>query len=198
MVLLPEFAEARQSCQSGLQAKVCTSEVALTDIVYAAQRMSQWCWAASASMVFSVYGYSVPQEQIVEAVFGRLVNLPAFNTQILSQLLSRRWTDVHGRQFECRIAGLYDAYTGVGAIDNWTIVSALTAGKPLFYCNTSHAMVLTAVVYQTSPMGMMLINAGFVDPYPGIGPRGASPAEMYPVPAGGAMTYLALPEVRRV
>lgn len=44
-----------------------------------AQRMPQWCWAASLSAVFGYYDVDRTQEQIVLATYGRLVNLPAYD-----------------------------------------------------------------------------------------------------------------------
>lgn len=160
------------------------------------QFASQWCWAASVSNIFDLYGFEVSQTTIVQTVYGRLVNLPAFNTATISNLLSRVWEDETGKRFRCRIRGLFDAYSNTAALNNLQIISALRNEKPLLFCNRSHAMVLTALTYAQTPAGPVVLNLGFFDPWPGRGLRGPDhPSEGMPIQAGGQMTYLALPEV---
>ncbi|MBN9498345.1 MAG: hypothetical protein J0H39_16440 [Alphaproteobacteria bacterium] len=160
------------------------------------QFASQWCWAASVSNIFDLYGFEVSQATIVQTVYGQLVNLPAFDTTTISRLLSRDWNDESGKSFRCRIRGIFDAYSGASTLDNRRIISALRSERPLLFCNRSHAMVLTAMTYTQTPMGPFVLNVGFFDPWPGRGLRGPDhPLEAHPVHSGGHMTYLALPEI---
>ncbi|MGE0769944.1 MAG: papain-like cysteine protease family protein [Hyphomicrobiaceae bacterium] len=48
-------------------AEVCESAVNMVMSIAKAesQHQSQWCWAASTSMIFRYHGYNIPQEQIV-------------------------------------------------------------------------------------------------------------------------------------
>lgn len=41
------------------------------------QDCPQWCWAASASMVFAMHGHPLDQMKIVPRVFGGVVCMPA-------------------------------------------------------------------------------------------------------------------------
>lgn len=185
-------AMGQQACEVGV-------DLDRFDEVYAAQRDSQWCWAASASMLFAYYGHPVEQGRIVETVYGRVVNLPAFSTRTISALLSRQWEDDDGEMFEVQMHGAYDPFMGFNSLSNAVLVSELSQEHPFIYCNRSHCMVLTALAYVRTPAGPQPYNAGFFDPWPGHGARGAAErAELVPVHAGGALTYLALARIREL
>lgn len=198
--LLTANAQARESCTPGNRwtPPVCTAEVSFNRIVYAAQRQSFWCWAAAAEMIFALYGYRMPQSSIVSLVYGSPQNRPSGPTTNISGLLNRDWIDADGRRFRCRLSGLYDAHLGINQLNNNQIIAALRNERPLFYCNRSHAMVQTSIVYSSTPMGQQVINVGLIDPWPGIGPRGASPREIVAAQMGGDMTYLGLPSISRL
>lgn len=193
-------ANAYERCMPTPMGPACEVGIAINRLptVYAIQRMSQWCWAASLEMIFAYYGYRVSQEQIVFATFGRLENLPAFTGAVISRNLNRVWDDANGRRCRSEIRGLYDFNAGVAALSNQDIISALGQERPLLLGNTSHAVVLTAVAYQPTGFGPRVFNIGVLDPLPGQGLRGAqSPAELVPMHQGGGLRYLALPVVRR-
>lgn len=196
-LLLSRAARAAESCGPGSpwQPSICIAQVDLSDVPYEPQRESQWCWAASTQIIFGYYGYDVSQETIVRTVYGRLVNLPSFNTVTISRLLSREWEADDGSRFRCQIDGLYDFFAGVVAMNNFSIINALRNDRPLYYCNRSHAMVQSAIAYQSGPMGINVVNIGLIDPWPGMGARGPSYGEMTPAHLGGALTYLALPRI---
>ncbi len=164
--------------------------------IYAAQKMSQWCWAACIEMVFAYYGYKVSQERIVQTIYGSVINLPALSGAVISSALDRDWVDDYGKGFHSRLKAAYDFDANVIAIDNNTIISSLNNEIPLIYGNSSHAMVLTALVLWPTPVGPQIVNVDLMDPFPGMGLHGAaSPAELYPLHVGGAMRYLGLPEI---
>jgi hypothetical protein len=186
-------------CQQTMTGQACEVGVARARLptFYAFQELPQWCWAASVSMIFKYYGYEVSQQQIVEAVYGATVNLPALAGAMISQQLNREWVDARGRRFRSTMQGLFDADAGVLTLNNQEIVQALASERPFLLGNTTHAVVLTAVGYFATPMGPNIFNIGVLDPWPGIGMRGAqSPAELVPMPYGGALRYLALPLVQ--
>lgn len=163
---------------------------------YAFQSMSQWCWAASVSMVFGFYGYSVSQASIVQAVYGTTVNMPAMTGGNISSQLNRVWVDQSGRRFRAQLQGLYDFDARMGGLTNAQIISALANETPLLMGNTSHAMVLVSIAYIPTPMGPQVTNIGLLDPWPGVGFRGPqSLAELVPMHAGGGLRYLALPVI---
>jgi hypothetical protein len=178
-----------QACEAGVN-------MSRLPTFYAFQQMPEWCWAASISMIFKYYGYDVSQDQIVQAVYGSVVNFPAMSGGTISSQLNRTWTDRNGRRFRSSMQGLFDADAGIGALNNMMIVDSLAQERPLLLGNITHAVVLTAVSYFATPMGPNVTNIGVLDPWPGIGMRGAqSPAELVPMPQG-ALRYLALPQIQ--
>ncbi|MBN1980397.1 MAG: hypothetical protein JW795_02615 [Chitinivibrionales bacterium] len=50
------------------------------------QRMDQWCWAASSSMILEHYGFIKTQEDIVRAAFGSLKNQGGTDKEIIPAL----------------------------------------------------------------------------------------------------------------
>ena len=194
-------ARAYQGCLPTPMGPACEAGINITRLptIYATQEMSQWCWAASLEMIFSYYGYSVPQQAIVQATFGMVDNLPAFSGAFISSNLNRTWIDSGGRRFRSEIRGLYDFNAGMVALNNQMIIEALAQERPLLLGNTSHAVVLTAVSYSQAAWGPDIFNIGVLDPWPGIGMRGAqSPAELVPMHKGGQLRYLATPTISMV
>lgn len=152
-----------QQCIAGIRSDTVQATVAAAG----GQRMSQWCWAASISMVFRYYGFEVSQERIVAETFGQVVNMPGTTEQILTTL-SREWTDDHGRHFQVS-AGLLSA-EGAAA--------ELAADRPLMVGTLGHAMVLTALGYVKDPWyGDRVTSAVVRDPWPGRGRRELAPEE---------------------
>jgi hypothetical protein len=155
------------------------------------QDCPEWCWAACISMIFAAHGRLVPQEAIVQRVFGGLVCAPAPGST-MAEALSAVWTDTSGSTFESRVVAAYDQMAGVNAITNGFIVNELANDQPILYANTHHAMVLTAVDYFDTPMGPEVVAAGVLDPWP-VSPafHPLSQPELFPVFSGGQMAFLA-------
>lgn len=198
----PAWADAIDMCGSlptgipGCRAGMTTA-AALE--VRANQKTEVWCWAASLEMIFKANGYSVPQERFVEAVYGRLVSLPAFAGYAMTAQLNRQWTDTQGKTFHVQIDGLYDYDAGIGRLTPADIVNALRTGRPLLLCNTHHAMVLGIVDYIPGPMPQ-IVAAGLIDPWPYQdmsqgGTHGLTDLrDLVPIQYGGQLRYLALPK----
>lgn len=119
---------------------------------------SQWCWAASISMVFSAYGHSISQEEIVRQTWGSLVNMPAVPIQIVKSL-NRTWTDSRGKTFQSRA-------TLIAKPINQTY-RELANGQPLIVGSLGHAMVVTAMgVFITSTGNVIIDYVKVRDPWP--------------------------------
>lgn len=119
------------------QLQQITSSTHLTEV---RQRQTLWCWAAAMESLFKSYGYDVPQEMIVEAAFGYLVNSTA-SPKIMTALLNRTWTDTHGKRFRVS-ARVTDTYSNTA--DDVTVADCLNAlrnGQLIFFANDHHAMV---------------------------------------------------------
>jgi hypothetical protein len=56
---------------------ICNAFIDPKGIQIADQEKSEWCWAATISNLFAYYDHKVPQDAIVDAGIGTLVNQPA-------------------------------------------------------------------------------------------------------------------------
>ncbi len=161
------------------------------------QACAEWCWAASASMIFAGFGHPIDQMNIVSRVFGNPVCLssgagPFGPTGTITAVLSTSWTDMFGRPFQSRVRASYDSYSQIYNINNAYIVNELIQDRPILYANTYHCMVIIAVDYIDTPIGPNIQAAHVLDPFPS-NPRvhPLSNAEIVPIHSGGQMTYLA-------
>lgn len=129
------------------------------------QHASEWCWAASTSMVFAYYGYNVPQEQIVTQTFGQIENVPAGGAT-LTETLNRDWTDMQGKHFHSS-ATSFDPTTASFQISPINITNDLLANRPMIVGSGGHAFVLTAIYF--SPGGPA-VGGQALDPFFGFRP----------------------------
>jgi hypothetical protein len=172
---LPGVSQARQECSAPFGNRECMAGLQIGAVETARQRCGNWCWAACIETVFALNGFSVPQERIVEKVFGTTQCLSANGDQIL-HAIGGPWVDENGRRFEARGSELtwagfgmsssldrpddygegIQGYRDLGAIK---IVNTLKDEYPLIVGSIppgggiGHAMLLTAVRYSVVPHG---------------------------------------------
>lgn len=127
------------------------------------QRMHNWCWAACIQMVLNYHGVYVKQEEIVQRIFGALVDAPANPQQILGAL--QGWApDARG--------GYSEILADSRNLDPLSVIQDLEYRWPLIVGlsgpgNTGHAYVLTAVQFQVDQMNQPYIYRYVLrDPYP--------------------------------
>jgi len=179
--LLPVAALANVSCGMTFvpgigPTQVCTAGILspLAAMFASYQQFSEWCWAASISMIFRYYGHTISQPRIVKETWGKIDNVPGTVDQILNDL-SRTWTDDDGGTFQAS-CDAYDANPMTAAQD-------LANNEPLLVCALGHAMVLTALTYAANPSapgGASVIEATVRDPWPDNGGRRVlTPQEWY-------------------
>lgn len=159
-------------CQAGIDNRMRS--------VSASQWNSQWCWAACISAVFAFHGFVVDQRRIVEATYGRIVNLPAHGPAIAAAT-SRDWTTDDGRRFRAYCDVLWDSQFHVGRPSAAAeAAQELAQDQPLIIGTGGHAMVLTAMSYVRYPNGAGEPKEAVVrDPWPGRGRRSLSAQEWY-------------------
>jgi hypothetical protein len=132
------------------------------------QNCPQWCWAASASMIFASHNRRVPQEHIVARAFGGLVCAPSPTAIMMAHVVNDTWVNgVDGQPFQSHVVAAYDHAAGHKAITNSFIIDELMNDRPLLYANTHHAMVVVAAEYFATPSGPNIQNVGVIDPWPG-------------------------------
>jgi hypothetical protein len=110
------------------------------------QRQTNWCWAACVQMVLNYHGLYVTQEQIVQRIYGNLVDQPAGQQQIMNALSG--WAPNYQggvSQIFCQ-SGL----TSINDITNnlaykWPLIVGLSNPQG----GIGHAYVLTAIYYST-------------------------------------------------
>lgn len=171
----------------------CSVSLSVPSILLAAtyQQCPAWCWAASMSAVFKFFGHPVDQKKIVAQTYGQLVCLTVGNSQVASDL-SSNWTDDSGQNFSSAITAAYDANAGLLAINNAIVINELANGRPLFYGNSHHAMVVCGINYRQTAQGLAVDRMLVMDPWPpSFGVHALSPMEMIPAHMGGDMHFLA-------
>ena len=140
-----------QNCDVGIPSH-------LMHYVAAMQEQDQWCWAACIQMMFRVYGYDLPQHQLVQQTWGSIVNMPAYPEQIMAAL-NRGYVDTRGRPFW--------AYGDAFTVSIATAIQDLANRSPLIVGALGHATVLTALNYTQSNAGELQVNSAIVrDPWP--------------------------------
>ncbi len=187
-------ANASTTCQQTIYGQLCTSQInfdRFAQTAYQTQYQTQWCWAASISMIFGYYGYQVPQPRIVSEAYGNIVNMPGQSYQI-AQSLSRTWKDDMQRVFNSYLSGIYDAQFGIATLDNISLINELDQNRPFIIGTNGHAVVATAMQYYPSAYGPpTVVSMGVFDPWPGRGARLLSIAESTPITSGGTLRFIA-------
>ena len=156
------------------------------------QGCPEWCWAASASMIFAMHGHPIDQRAIVQRVYGAVVCNPAGAGITIAAVVNIPWTDINGVVFKPNLVAAYDFGAGVMAINNQFIVNEIASNRPLIYGNTHHAMVISQVDYINAPNGPNVLAVGVFDPWPGSPDfHPLTPPERIPQHLGGQMGFLA-------
>lgn len=160
---LPIKALSNLTCQDhtiptaygALPVRTCIASVAYSS-TSVQQHQSYWCWAACMEMVFAYHGHDVPQEKIVTAVYGSLVNLPGQPYTILMGL-NREWQDSKGVKFHS-----YATSLGINPV---TIAREMQYNRPVIIGTHHHAMVVTIMNYTGNQYGQLLnLDVWVADP----------------------------------
>jgi hypothetical protein len=190
----------------------CISSVNLqqfAQMAYETQQATEWCWAASISMIWAFYGHPVAQSEIVTGTFGQLLNQGGQPWQIFQALNGNR-VDDHGTPFVSTVTGLYDALSGYDNISYTDIGASLNQNRPVLIGTENpdgsgaHATVLSELEYlvpygepiEVLSDGSNIVNAVVFDPWPTSGGIHAlSPQQFAPASVGGDLFFAALVSV---
>lgn len=142
----------------------CTAGIQSFSFQQAYQQRSEWCWAASISMLFAFHGHKVSQQRIVEETWGAVTDMPGQPAQIMSDL-NRNWKDDNGVFFRSQ--------GDMRSVNIYTAVEDLKNDEPLIIGALGHATVLTAITGDINmTTGAWQIAEVIVrDPWPGNGGR---------------------------
>jgi hypothetical protein len=131
------------------------------------QQTPVWCWAASLSALFGAFGHPVDQRRIVATYFPP----PGVTTGppwVMRNALNAVWVDDNGKKFQVQsaITNLYPPQ-GPVQVNNSDIINALENEVPIFYGDTTHAMILVQADFIPTPNGPNILAGWAIDPFPG-------------------------------
>lgn len=160
-------AQAATHCEPGARPGVerCVSGLDREEVAAMAQtqRASQWCWAASISMVLRSYGVDVPQEQVVRAYFGAAADVPVPG-EAITDLLNRTWRDGAGRSAVLAADSMGPREARLSSPE---VLGDMDEGRPVVLVLPRHAVVLVQVEYERNIGGQgepRILQATVLDP----------------------------------
>lgn len=156
----------------------CLAYISQRPVPVRAQETSEWCWAASLSMLFAYYKHPVAQDRIVERYYG----LPLVVTGqplVMDDALNTSWVDDNGAPFNVA-SRITDYYQGTRIqVSNADVIAALISENPVFYGDYTHAMVLVQAEYMNTIYGPYVTAGWVIDPWPAtLGFRQLGPTEL--------------------
>jgi hypothetical protein len=173
---LPTADPRIERCSAGLDS-------ALASRLRQSQDASQWCWAASVSMILGRYGIPVSQREVVREALGRPDNR-ALDIGSVAELLNRPWRDGAG-QLRASSATPLPPWRKSWGLAAPEVIEDLEQGRPLLLAAQHHAMVLVELVYERPVAGkaqgpVKILRATVLDPQAASGLRSLTAAESRP------------------
>ncbi len=128
------------------------------------QRQANWCWAACVQMMLNYHGLYITQEQIVQRIYGQLIDKPAGPQQIMTALSGWAPNSQGG------VSNIF-CQQGVNNVNEitqnlaykWPLIVGLTNPQG----GTGHAYVLTGIYYSTDQYNNTIPDKVILrDPWP--------------------------------
>ena len=113
--LAPAKAFALNQCESySKTVRQCRVGLEVT-VDIARQRCDSWCWAACIEAIFAMHNRPVPQEVMVEKIWGSdpNTNCEGASPEMIVDAVEGRWIDLNGQMFQARAEILPMAWMGV-------------------------------------------------------------------------------------
>lgn len=149
----------------------CTAALAqpLVQRMVQAQQKPRWCWAAALSMILARHGHHVPQQDIVQEVYGTPADVGVPTAQ-LPEALTRTWFSPQGA---VRAAAKYQLARSGAAVpaSSVLLVASLERGEPLLLAADGHAVVVVGLEWLEAGGARRITGGTVIDPLPGVGVR---------------------------
>lgn len=134
------------------------------------QELTNWCWAAAISMLFSASGLVMSQPGIVEWQYGDVLDEPEHLKDILD-LLNRAWSDGQGQHFHfvTTMAGQRADLRSLAE----PLLADMDSGRPWLIFHGSHVVLLARVTFEFNVRTgrKRIVGGSVLDPMPGEGVR---------------------------
>lgn len=131
--------------------------------LYPYQKMENWCWAACIETVLNFHGVNISQEQVVNYIYGDLIDRPGNIQQILGALNGWKM-NIYGRPAFVHSEPMY-------LVND--VTNHLTNKRPIIVglsnpgVSIGHAYVLTAIYFTTDMYNNTVpLKVVLRDPYP--------------------------------
>ncbi|ADB40810.1 hypothetical protein [Spirosoma linguale] len=159
LLVLIVFASLRSAAQQIYEAAIDPEPIA------AAQRKTNWCWAAGCEMLAKSQGVEVPQEWFVERIFGpRLPNFPTGGSfEPIRRALTGTFETKDGETVRLRGAYHYGVPT-----DPAGMIASIEDERPFIFAWEGHVYVCYALKYILQP-ALRVIELELIDPLFGFG-----------------------------
>lgn len=143
------------------------------------QELTNWCWVAAISMLFSASGLVMSQPGIVERQFGDVLDEPEHLKDILD-LLNRAWSDAQGQHFHF-ITAMAGQRTDLRSLAE-PLLADMDIGRPWLIFHGSHVVLLARVTFEFNVRTgrQRIVGGSVLDPMPGEGVRALRDAEWVP------------------
>ena len=152
-----------------LQVQSQTAEAFSVDIpnaesIYAAQKETNWCWAACNQMLLSAKDIDETQENQSVKLFGKVVNQGAGgNYELAKSALGGTYTRSSGSRV--RVVPYVSYLSQRNSNDPVVIINHLNAGIPLVMATRQHGRVCVGVDYLKNGNYFQITKLRLLDPY---------------------------------
>jgi hypothetical protein len=148
---------------AGVYCQENSVDIPNTSSIYAAQKQSNWCWAACNQMLLSAQDIDESQENQCAKVFGKVINRGAENNYELAKIgLGGIYQNSNGNTVKIvpYVSYLYEK----NANDPIVIINKLNDGIPIVMATTLHGRVCVGVDYIKNGSYYQITRLRLLDP----------------------------------
>jgi hypothetical protein len=165
----------------------------------AGQQCPSWCWAASVQMVAKSQGVDLPQQAVVQKIFGpRMPCLPSGNIQNIVAGIQ----GIYRRDDGATVAIQARAFVGNNGYA-MPLIQSISSGRPFIFLTQTHAMVAVGVHWADvlnaagQPTGyVQIFDIELIDPFFTFGARKYNTFQIRPDTAGQISGAIEIQSVR--